>query len=39
MTDLVTGTLAPVRTEMSPHVIAYSPRHVTRILCIGEMSA
>jgi len=37
MTDLVTKTLAPVRTEMSLHVLAYGMKGATRILGIGEM--
>ena len=37
MSDLVTKTLAPVRTEMSLHVLAYGLKRVTRILGIGEM--
>jgi hypothetical protein len=37
MTDLVTKTLALVRTQMSLHVLAYGLKRVTRILGIGEM--
>ncbi len=37
MTDLVTKTLAPVRTEMSPHVLAYGLKRVMRNLDNGEM--
>ena len=37
MTDLVTETLAPMRTEMSPHVPPYNLKRVTRLLGIGEM--
>ena len=37
MTDWVTKTLAPVRTEMTLHVLAYRLKRATRILGIGEM--
>jgi hypothetical protein len=37
MSDLVTKTLALVRTVMCLRVLAYGPKHVTRILGIGEM--
>jgi hypothetical protein len=37
MTDLETKTLAPMRTEISLHVLAYGLKRVTRILGIGEM--
>ena len=37
MTDLVTKALAPVRTEMSLHVLACGLKRVTRIFGIGEM--
>ena len=30
-------TLAPVRTEMTMHVLAYGLKRVTRIFGIGEM--
>jgi hypothetical protein len=37
MTDLVTKTLALVRTVMCLHVLAYGLKRVTRILGIDEM--
>jgi len=37
ITDLVTKTLAPARTEMTLHVVAIGLKRVTRILDIGEM--